>query len=77
MHPTLPIAASLDAMAWLSGRWTGQDGTDLALDRERATFAARAQTRWMVYTRESADVMLVSFATEAGPTGDEFRFTRG
>lgn len=28
MHPSQPIRASVDALAWLSGRWVGVDGTD-------------------------------------------------
>jgi hypothetical protein len=48
----------------------------VALDEGGATFAERGQSTWMRYAREPADVMLVSFATEAGPTGDDFRFTR-
>lgn len=26
MHPSQPIEASVDALAWLSGRWVGADG---------------------------------------------------
>jgi hypothetical protein len=143
MQPTQPVAASLDALAWLSGRWIGQDETDrfeetwtaaqdgmmlgmfrlardgaprfsellslaaegdglvfrfrhfdaqlvgweerteplvfdlVGLDGGGASFAERGRPRWMRYGRETGDVMIVSFATEAGPTGDAFRFTRG
>jgi hypothetical protein len=142
MQSTQPIAASLDALAWLSGSWTGQRDTDrfeetwsspqggmmlgmfrllrdgaprfyellalategdrvvfrfrhfdpqmvgweerteplvfdlVALDEGGASFAERNVARWMRYAREPGDVMLVSFATEAGPTGDAFVFTR-
>jgi hypothetical protein len=142
MQPTRPIAASLDSLAWLSGRWTGQDEADgyeetwsaaqggmmlgmfrlfrddaprfyellslaaeggrlvfrfrhfdpqmvgweerteplvfdlVALDAGDATFAERGRARWMRYAREPGDALLVSFATETGPTGDAFRFTR-
>lgn len=142
MQPTQPIVASLHALAWLAGRWTGQDGTDrfeetwsaaqegmmlgmfrlfrqgaprfyellalaaegnglvfrfrhfdaqlvgweerseplvfdlVELDDGVASFAERGRPRWMRYAREAGDVMVVSFATETGPTGDAFRFTR-
>ena len=48
----------------------------VALDEGGASFAERDKARWMRYARESGDVLLVSFATEVGPTGDAFRFTR-
>jgi hypothetical protein len=48
----------------------------VALDEGRTSFAERGRRRWMTYARESGEVMVVSFATEAGPTGDAFRFTR-
>ncbi|HET6381407.1 MAG TPA: DUF6265 family protein [candidate division Zixibacteria bacterium] len=28
MHPTQPIAATADDLAWLTGRWLGGDGAD-------------------------------------------------
>jgi Domain of unknown function (DUF6265) len=143
MLPTAPIRAPLDAFEWLSGRWTGESGTDrfeeawsapqhgtmlgmfrlfragaarfyellalategdglafrfrhfdpdmvgweeraeplvfdlVQLDDERALFAERHRTRWMTYRREGDDRLVVSFATESGPSADEFHFVRG
>lgn len=48
----------------------------VALDEGGTSFAERGRHRWMTYAREPGEVMVVSFATEAGPTGDAFRFTR-
>jgi hypothetical protein len=72
MHPTRPIQAPIEALAWLAGRWVGTDGTDRLEEvwSEPEAGMMLAMFRWH---RDGQPRFYELLAIEPGDAGPVFR----
>lgn len=72
MHPTEPISAPIEALAWLSGRWVGTNGADRIEETWSDPHAGMllGMFRWH---RGWAPRFYELLAVEPGQAGPEFR----
>jgi len=80
MHPTEPIAASIEALDWIVGRWAGGRGADRYEEwwAEPAGGAMVGMFRWL-HDGAVRFYELLTVESAASPHGpeDEFRYARG